>query len=140
MSKSVKQIETQKLMVYTEVLTKMVSDLDVFGMNITQKKFDGIITEKEMTAIHTKLAKQIHICEPKRIECAKEITRRIKEDLGINRGPGDIEIMIQNFQTEYPNLNKTKEDLELEKLNEKTPKVPAAIDDTGVIEMDTKKK
>jgi hypothetical protein len=47
-----------------------------------------------MIEIYLPLFQQINIIENKCPEIVKEITKRIKRDTGINRGPGDIQVRL----------------------------------------------
>lgn len=130
MKKGLKYLETQKVVIYSELLTAMIGDMDAIGMQATNAHNDKQITEKVRDEIHIKLVKQIEIIEPKRIELVKELNKRVKADVGLNRGPSDLGEWLHTFKKDYPDMFLTKAEFEFktktEKKKEKQP-VPETI-------------
>ena len=123
MSKDLKYLETQKLTIYSELLTKMIDDMDTIGMQATTAHKDKQITRRVMEDVHKKLVAQIEIVEPKRIELVKELNKRIKKDIGINRGPSDLGVWLHSFQLEHPDMFLSKAEFTMKKNEKKLKKV-----------------
>lgn len=117
------KLESQKLVIYSELLTKMVSDLDQLGRLVTECCQNGGIEVKEMREVHKDMILQIQIFEPRRIEIVKELTKRMKNDLGINRGPGDIDAYCNKILSQYIHIGKTKEQIAAYKKAEEDAKI-----------------
>ena len=113
--KDAKFYDTHKLMVYSELLTKMIGDLDEFGMQATRAYQDGIITEKEMQSIHKKLTLQIERIEPKRILLITELNKRFKADTGLSKGPSDLSKYLYDLNALHPDLFLSKSEYEFKK-------------------------
>ena len=116
--KGLKVMDTQRIMVYSELLTAMIENMDSIGMQATKACEDKIISEVTMKEIHDKLTKQINIVEPKRIELVKELNNRIKKDVGLNRGTSDMDLWLHTFKTDYPDLFLTKAEFEFKKMQD----------------------
>lgn len=120
------KLEIQKLVIYSELLTKMTGDLDHLGRLITECCQNGGMDVKEMREVHKDMILQIEIFEPRRIEIVKELTRRLKNDIGINRGPGDIDAYCNKILAKYIHIGKTKEQIAAYKDAEKEMKTKPA--------------
>lgn len=102
MKRNLKGMTTQKLMVYTEILTKMLGDLDDLGMRFTYAAGDGRITDKEKQDNQIKLLNKINLYEQLRIQCVTEINNRFKDDMKVINGPSDIDDMLRGLKKEFP--------------------------------------
>jgi len=115
MSKDPKFLETRKLMVYGEVFTKMSESLQEFGEGVYTNHKAGGIDDDNKDKLLTQISKQMDLVEQKRIAIVKEITKRVKKDTGINRGPGDLNVWFSKILDEFPVLTKSAEEIALEK-------------------------
>jgi len=106
--RNVKGLDTRKLMVYSELISKIVGDLDAIGMQATYAARDGQITDQNKDSIHKVLIAKIDIYEPIRIEIVKEINKRFKKDLAVAKGPSELDELIQGFRKDYPDMFLTK--------------------------------
>lgn len=102
MKRNLKGMTTQKLMVYTEILTKMLGDLDDLGMRFTYAAGDGRITDKEKEDNQIKLLNKINLYEQLRIQCVTEINNRFKDDMKVINGPSDIDDMLRGIKQKFP--------------------------------------
>lgn len=122
MAKDVKNIDTPRLMVWAELLTKMTGEIYELGTNITTKFNMGVLSESVKEDLLQKLQTKMGVLEDKRIEVAKEITRRFKHDLGLKTGPWDLDKFIDHIWNEYPILQKTPQQINFEKAQEEMKK------------------
>jgi len=111
--KKLDQLTIGHLTSYAEMLTRSVQELDEFGMQTTECATNGGITVNERDEVHKKLVQQIQIFEDKRILLVKELTKRIKRDIGVNRGPGDVAIMLNGLAKDFPMIGRSKAEIEL---------------------------
>jgi uncharacterized short protein YbdD (DUF466 family) len=107
-SKEPKYFDVQRLVVYSELLTKMIYDIDDVGMRATRAAETGIITKDKMAEIHEKLIPTIENIEPKRIAIVKELNKRIKAEIGLTKGTTDLDEYLHGFKSEYPDIFLTK--------------------------------
>lgn len=135
MAKDPKHLESQKVMVYLEIITKMSSDIYQLGEIIYMNHQWGGINSKDKDILLKKLNDQMVIIEDKRVPLAKEISKRIKADTGINKGPWDISIMIKEIYDNHPVLYKGEDEIKFEASKKATiDKVPfAPMDIVGKI-------
>jgi hypothetical protein len=108
MAKDPKYFDVQRLVVYSELLTKMIFDIDDVGMRATRAAETKIITEEQMQEIHDKLIPTVQNIEPKRIAIVKELNKRIKSEIGLKKGTTDLDEYLHSFKTDFPDIYLTK--------------------------------
>lgn len=99
-------LSTQQLMVYAELITNQVDELDRFGMDVKVCESFGGMSKNEMEEIHNKLSLKITEGEKTRISLVKEINRRMRRDLKISFGPSDVQPYLNKIQQEFPLIGK----------------------------------
>lgn len=109
---NIKEMNTQKLVIYAELLTGMVNEMDGFGRKVTQAKMDDYLTDSEMQEIHKDLMAKITMAEEARIELVKELSTRIKKDLSIRISPTTVHDTLRKYQEKYPYIGMSKAELE----------------------------
>ena len=118
--RNVKGIDTRKLMVYSELISKIVSDLDAIGMQATYAARDGQITDQNKDKIQSSLLAKINIYEPIRIELVTEVNKRFKKDLNVSQGPSELDEFVIGIRKEYPDMFLTKAEYDF-KQSQKDP-------------------
>jgi uncharacterized short protein YbdD (DUF466 family) len=133
-AKEPKYFDMQRLVVYSELLSKMIYDIDEVGMRAVRAEQTGIITEENMKEIHAKLIPIIQDIEPKRIAIVKELNKRIKAEVGLMKGTSDLDGYLDSFKKEYPNIYLTKEEYDLKLREEKQAEEMEKIKEMEVID------
>jgi hypothetical protein len=111
--KNLKAMELTRVLAYSELLTTITDDLTKFGQMVYQCFLDGGIQQFEAERIHEDLAKEIDEIEKSRIELAKELTRRVKHDLGLRKGPGDYDNLLNGYLQKHRMIGRSKEEIDM---------------------------
>lgn len=127
MSKDVKFLETQKIVIYSELATGMMQQCDELGMQATKAVQIGSITEKEKTEIHNALLIQMQTIEDKRIELVKELDKRMKTDLGLSKGPSTISKYLYDMRAKYPFIDYSEADWKFYQSEQEKKKVAEEV-------------
>jgi hypothetical protein len=129
MVKDPKHLETQKVMVYLEIFTKMSGDVYELGQKIYMNHQWGGISTKDKDELLKRLNDQLTIIEEKRVPLAKEISKRFTKDTGTNRGPWELSNMLHKIMEDNPVLDKSESEVKFEvekkKAEEKKKPEPA---------------
>ena len=104
MSKESKFLDTNKLVIYSELLNGMLGSCDELGMQAVRATQIGSISEKEKTEIHNALMIKMKPIDDARIKCANEIEKRMKNDLGISHGPQYLSKWLSEEWGKYPTI------------------------------------
>lgn len=115
--RDLKAMELTRVLAYSQLLTELTDDMTRFGKMVSECYINEGIQEYEMRDIHDQLAKEIDRIEKQRILLAKELTRRVKKDLDIGKGPGDIDKMLNDWLQKYTYIGRTKQEIEHFKKN-----------------------
>ena len=113
-------LDTVFLMTSLELITGMVNQLDGLGRNTAKASHYKLITDKERDDVYVKIGKPIQELEKARIELSKELNRRFKEYLGVNKGPQDVDKLVESIVGEHRCLMMT-EDQMIKKSEENKP-------------------
>lgn len=111
------RLTTPQLMVYAELMTNQIDELDKYGMDVRLCESYGGISKTDMEKIHNDLALKISNGEEARISLVAEINRRMKKDLKIDFGPSDVQPYLNKYQKEFPLIGKGE--AEIKAFNEK---------------------
>ncbi len=109
--RDLKAMELTRILAYSQLLTEITDDMTKFGQMAYQCFEDGGIEEHQATEIHEILAREIDDIEKVRVNLAKELTRRVKHDLGVKKGPGDIDTMLNKWLQKYVYIGRTKSEI-----------------------------
>ncbi len=128
MSKDPKYLETSKLMIYAEILTKMSADVYNLGTAIFKNHSWGGISTVKKDKLLAVLNKDMDIIEKKRIPIAKEISKRIKKDTGVHKGPWEIDLQEEKILGDNPILRKGEAEVKMDVMKKKNP-TPSPADE-----------
>ena len=101
-----KNFPTPQIMVYAELTTTQLDELDKYGMDIALCESYGGITKAEMKELHEKLSIKMLKIEESRIALLKEINSRMRRDLNVSFGPSDVQPYLNKIQTKFPLIGK----------------------------------
>lgn len=99
-------LSSSQVMIYAELTTQQLDELDRYGMDVTLCESFGGMTEEEKKEIHDSLSLKIIKIEETRLSLVKEINKRMRRDLKIGFGPSDVQPYLNKFQTEFPLIGK----------------------------------
>lgn len=118
----ISNLTTPQIMVYAELTTKQLEELDAYGMDVTVCESHGGITESEKDEIHISLSEKMNVIEESRILLVKEINKRMRRDLNTSFGPSDVQPYLNKFQKNYPYIGLGESEIKA-RLKEQTKKV-----------------
>lgn len=120
---NIKELGTQQIMAYAEMVTKTLEELNQIGGEITLCCSYGGIEESDKEDMHKEIALKMNKLEEARIDLAKEINRRLKKHLGIPFGPSDVQPLINKFVKKHPLLGKKEAEIQAVKAKEEKAKL-----------------
>jgi len=119
---NVKDMGTQTIMVYAEMVTKTYEELNQFGADVTLCFSYGGIEEKEKKEIQKVLSAKMDELDKARISLVKEINSRLKKNMGISFGPSDVQPLLNKYVLKHPNLGKGEAEIKALKEKERQDK------------------
>ena len=108
---NIKELNTQTIMAYAEMVTKVHDELNQAGGELTLCCSYGGITEKEKEEMHIELASKMDEVEEARITLVKEINSRLKETMGLSFGPSDVQPLMNEYMKRHPLIGKDKTEI-----------------------------
>lgn len=110
---NLKELGTQQIMAYAEMVTKTLDELNQLGGEITLCCSYGGIEESDKEDMHKEISLKMDKLEEARVDLAKEINRRLKKHMGIPFGPSDVQPLINKFVTKFPLLGKGEDEVKM---------------------------
>lgn len=135
MSKDLKFLDVEKIAFYADLLGKMISDIESVGIAAYKAHENKIITEDVMTEIHEPLFKQVKILEPRMHACNDELDKRMKADLGINRGPKALDVFLHKIKGDYADIYMSKSEFEFKTESLRVEGIKKAEKEKGIIKL-----
>ena len=104
------KLSSTQIMIYLELSTKVLNELQEESYHILNCDFIGEIPKEDGNILDKKVTKLANVYTGAHQALTEEMSRRFKRDMKIGIGPADIQKIHHRWATDYPGLSISKQD------------------------------
>jgi len=112
--KNLSMMNSVELFAYRDVTSSVIDSLVAAGNHlITVQAYGGLKMDESQKSLDS-IRRHLDTYSDKRNMISEEISSRVKKNLGLEKGPIDIDKLIGNLAKKYPVLNRPLDELKRE--------------------------